>query len=89
MTKTSLHRFEIMYFGHCDLPFDLSQGGELVEPFVIWVLLFGIFITSYHLNGCTNSLRTLIINAGSSPEPAASTRTARALTQERASNTTR
>jgi hypothetical protein len=29
---------------HCDLPFDLAQGGgELVEPFVICVLLFEIF----------------------------------------------
>jgi hypothetical protein len=44
MTKT----FVILTFGHCDLPFDLAQGGEpfdfaqdrepverLVEPFVI------------------------------------------------------
>jgi hypothetical protein len=22
----------------CDLPFDLAQGGELVEPFVFWYL---------------------------------------------------
>jgi hypothetical protein len=30
--------------GHCDLPFDLAQGGgEFVEPFGIWVLLFEIF----------------------------------------------
>jgi hypothetical protein len=27
--------FGISNFGHCDLPFDLAQGGELVEPFVI------------------------------------------------------
>jgi hypothetical protein len=33
-------------FGHCDLPFDLAQGGgELVEPFGICVLLFEILIT--------------------------------------------
>jgi hypothetical protein len=33
-----------MYFGHCDLPFDLAQGGgELVEPFGICILLFEIF----------------------------------------------
>jgi len=33
-------------FGHCYLPFDLAQGGgELVEPFGIYVLLFEIF---YH-----------------------------------------
>ena len=25
-----------------DLPFDLAQGGELVEPFVIWCLKFVI-----------------------------------------------
>jgi len=25
------------------LPFDLAQGGELVEPFVICYLVFGIF----------------------------------------------
>jgi hypothetical protein len=32
-------------FGHCDLPFDLAQGGgELVEPFGICDLLFEIFI---------------------------------------------
>jgi hypothetical protein len=33
-------------FGHCDLPFDLAQGGELVEPFGICGLLFGIFSLS-------------------------------------------
>jgi hypothetical protein len=38
--------FGILNFGHCDLPFDLAQGGgELVEPFDIWYLLFEIFIT--------------------------------------------
>jgi len=51
-----VYRFGILYFGHCDLPFDLAQsGGEsfdlaqdrepverLVEPFVICVLYFGI-----------------------------------------------
>jgi hypothetical protein len=30
-------------FSHCDLPFDLAQGGELVEPFGICGLLFEIF----------------------------------------------
>ncbi len=45
--------FRISYFeyrisglsglGHCDLPFDLAQGGEPVEPFDIWDLLFGIY----------------------------------------------
>jgi len=30
--------FGILNFGHWNLPFDLAQGGELVEPFVIWVL---------------------------------------------------
>ncbi len=39
MTKT----FVISNFGHCDLPFDLAQSGELVEPFGICDLLFEIF----------------------------------------------
>jgi hypothetical protein len=35
--------FGILNFGHCDLPFDLAQGGgELVEPFGICFLLFEI-----------------------------------------------
>jgi len=34
MTKT----IENLNFGHLDLPFDVAQGGEPVEPFVIWVL---------------------------------------------------
>jgi len=29
------NRFGIWNFGHCYLPFDLAQGGELVEPFDI------------------------------------------------------
>jgi hypothetical protein len=53
--------FGILNFGHCDLPFDLAQGGgesfdfaqdrepveRLVEPFGICVLLFEIFITEH------------------------------------------
>jgi hypothetical protein len=41
--------FGILNFGHCDLPIDLAQGGELVEPFVICVLLFVIwsFVNHY------------------------------------------
>jgi hypothetical protein len=36
--------FGILNFGHCDLPFDLAQGGgEFVEPFGICVLVFEIF----------------------------------------------
>jgi hypothetical protein len=36
--------FGFLNFGHCDLPFDLAQGGgELVEPFGICDLLFEIF----------------------------------------------
>jgi hypothetical protein len=27
-----------------DLPFDWAQGGEPVEPFVIWCLRFGILV---------------------------------------------
>jgi hypothetical protein len=51
--------FGILNLGHCDLPFDLAQGGgesfdfaqdrepveRLVEPFGICDLLFEIFIT--------------------------------------------
>ena len=39
MTKT----LGISNFGHCDLPFDLAQGGEPVEPFGIWDLIFGFY----------------------------------------------
>ena len=28
----------------CDLPFDVAQGGEPVEPFVIWCLGFVIYV---------------------------------------------
>ena len=35
-------RFGILNSGHWDLPFNLAQGGEPVEPFVICDLLFGI-----------------------------------------------
>jgi hypothetical protein len=31
-------------FGIGDLPFDYAQGGEHVEPFVIWCLRFGIYL---------------------------------------------
>jgi len=27
--------YESINFGHCNLPFDLAQGGEFVEPFGI------------------------------------------------------
>ena len=37
--------FRILNFGHWCLPFDLAQGGELVEPFVICDLLFEIYST--------------------------------------------
>jgi hypothetical protein len=40
MTKTDLVRRRRI--GHCDLPLDLAQGGELVEPFGICDFLFGI-----------------------------------------------
>jgi hypothetical protein len=32
----------MLSFGHWYLPFDLAQGGKLVEPFGIWYLVFGI-----------------------------------------------
>ena len=43
--KIKRQLFGILKFGHCDLPFDLAQGGgELVEPFGICDLLFEIFL---------------------------------------------
>jgi hypothetical protein len=33
-----MSKFEILNFGHRDLPFDVAQGGELAEPFGISVL---------------------------------------------------
>ncbi len=44
-------------FGHCYLPFDLAQGGELVEPFEICDLLFGIF-------SCSSTPKQLAIFTG-------------------------
>jgi hypothetical protein len=42
--KIKSQLFGILNFGHCDLPFDLAQGGgELVEPFGFCDLLFEIF----------------------------------------------
>jgi len=32
----------VLVIDYCDLPFDFAQGGEPVEPFVIWCLGFGI-----------------------------------------------
>jgi hypothetical protein len=34
--------FWTLSIGIWNLPFDLAQGGELVEPFVIWCSEFGI-----------------------------------------------
>ena len=31
---------------NCDLPFDFAQGGEPVEPFVIWCLGFGNLLSN-------------------------------------------
>jgi hypothetical protein len=36
------NKFGILNFGLCNLPFDLAQGGELVEPFDIGDLLLEI-----------------------------------------------
>ena len=44
--------FEILNLGHWDLPFDLAQGGELVEPFEIWFMVLGIF-TNFILSAKT------------------------------------
>jgi hypothetical protein len=35
--------FGSLVLGIWILPFDLAQGGELVEPFVIYYLVLGIF----------------------------------------------
>jgi hypothetical protein len=59
------NRFDILNFGHCDLPFDLAQGGELVEPFVICYLRFGIF----HRNLKVSSSIKLDAAARGSAEP--------------------
>ncbi len=41
--KIKSQLFGILNLGHCDLPFDLAQGGgELVEPFGICLLFFDI-----------------------------------------------
>jgi hypothetical protein len=51
MTETGLVRRRRI--AHCDLPFDLAQGGELVEPFDICDLEF--FFLHYSITP-TNSL---------------------------------
>jgi hypothetical protein len=38
------HLFGILNLGDWDLPFDMAQGGEPVEPFEIWFLVLGISI---------------------------------------------
>ena len=38
------HVFGILHLGHWNLPFDLAQGGEFVEPFDIWILVLEIFL---------------------------------------------
>jgi hypothetical protein len=38
--------FGILNLGHWNLPFDLAQGGEPVEPFEIWFLVLEIFMAS-------------------------------------------
>jgi hypothetical protein len=48
MTKTQ-NRFGISNFGHCDLPFDLAQGGKLVEPVDTCDLEFLLFSTPKQL----------------------------------------
>jgi hypothetical protein len=38
------HVFGILNLGHWNLPFDLAQGGEPVEPFEICFLVLVIFM---------------------------------------------
>jgi hypothetical protein len=42
---TAVRIANVLVIEYCDLRFTLrlAQGGELVEPFVIWCLLFGIY----------------------------------------------
>ena len=42
--KINRQLFGILKFGFCDLPFDLAQGGVLVEPFGISFLIFDILL---------------------------------------------
>ena len=51
MTQTSVLTFWSLKIGICDLPFDWAQGGEPVEPFVIWCLRFGILF-AHETFGC-------------------------------------
>ena len=37
--------FRSLNIDNCDLPFDWAQGGEPVEPFVIWCLGFVILLS--------------------------------------------
>jgi hypothetical protein len=60
----------ILNFGHCDLPFDLAQGGgesfdsaqdrepveRLVEPFGIWYLKFLITETRHLTPSVSNNM---------------------------------
>jgi len=48
LTKTDEVPFGILNSGHLNLPFDLAQGGELVEPFEIWYLKF-VVLSRYRL----------------------------------------
>ena len=36
-------RFRSLIIVTWDLPFDATQGGELIEPFEIWCLIFGFY----------------------------------------------
>jgi hypothetical protein len=56
MTKA----FVILNFGHCDLPFDLAQGDELVEPFDICDLLFVISIIHSFANLLNQSIAHMV-----------------------------
>ncbi len=49
-----------MNFGHWILPFDVAQGGEPVEPFVICYLVLRIYLT-HTLNWVEISYRLLYL----------------------------
>jgi hypothetical protein len=56
--------FGILNLSHWDLPFDRAQGGELVEPFEIWVLMLGISMIIIKQQIYVYSVSKLFKNSG-------------------------
>jgi hypothetical protein len=57
LNKIKSHLFGILNFGHCDLPFDLAQGGEVVS--LSNHLVFGICYLKF-LNAKTLNLKPCV-----------------------------